>query len=140
MNNLINLDGYSLEAELRGDDISFCSFAPATPEGQAILYRAMNNPKGRVSDMINKQITVKDVYCEVVTVTNEKTGETSTQPRTVLIDINGDGYQCVSTGIFSAVKKLARVYGMPTWEEGITVEVKQITRKERQLLTLDVVI
>lgn len=140
MNNLITLDGYNLEAELTGEDISFCSFAPTSKEGQAILFKAMNNPKGRVSDMINKQISIKDVYCEIVPVSSEQTGETSMQPRTVLIDTKGDSYQCVSTGIFSAVKKLIRVYGMPTWEEGLTVEVKQITRKERQLLTLDVVI
>lgn len=138
-NNLITLDGYNLEAELRGEEISFCSFVPDSKEGQAILFKAMNNPTNRISDMINKQICVKDVYCEVVQVTNAQ-GEVSMQPRTVLIDMNGDSYQCVSTGIFSAVKKLCRVFGMPTWEEGVTVEVKQVKSKERQLLTLDVVI
>lgn len=98
-NNLITLDGYNLEAELRGEEISFCSFVPDSKEGQAILFKAMNNPTNRISDMINKQICVKDVYCEVVQVTNAQ-GEVSMQPRTVLIDMNGDSYQCVSTGIF----------------------------------------
>lgn len=82
MNELMNLDGFNLEAEIRGDNISFSSFEPTSKEGQAILFRAMNNPTKRVSDMINKQINLKDIYCEIVPVTNQE-GETSMQPRTV---------------------------------------------------------
>ena len=48
-NNLITLDGYNLEAELRGEEISFCSFVPDSKEGQAILFKAMNNPTDRKS-------------------------------------------------------------------------------------------
>lgn len=139
MNELITLDGYSLEKELTGENISFSSLTPGSMEEKAILFKAMNNPTARVSDMVNKEILIRDVYVEIVQVKNQE-GQESLQPRTVLIDTKGDSYQCVSTGIFSAVKKLIQVFGMPPWNDGLRVEVKQITRKERQLLTLDVII
>lgn len=117
---------------------SYCSLAADTPEEKAVLFRAMNNPDGRLKDCINLVIYVKDLFCEVVECTNKETGEVSKCPRIVVIDKDGKSYQSVSLGVFNAFKKLMMVYGQPTWAEPIPVKVKQITKGERSILTFDV--
>ena len=106
---------------------SYCSLVATTEDEKLTLYNAMNNQDKRLADMINEKISVKDVFVEVVKCENRETGEKQSCPRIVLIDSNGIGYQCVSIGIFSALKKLFSVFGEPgTWEKPVTVKVKQI--------------
>lgn len=119
---------------------SYCSLVATTEDEKLTLYNAMNNPDKRLADMINEKIAVKDVFVEVVKCENRETGEKQSCPRIVLIDTNGVGYQCVSIGIFSALKKLFSVFGEPgTWSSPVTVKVKQISKGDRKILTLDVV-
>lgn len=119
---------------------SYCSLVATTEDEKLTLYNAMNNPDKRLADMINEKISVKDVFVEVVKCENRETGEKQSCPRIVLIDTNGIGYQCVSIGIFSALKKLFSVFGEPgTWSNPVTVKVKQISKGDRKMLTLDVV-
>lgn len=118
----------------------FCSFTPTTEEERKALFNAMNSPEYRVSNFINKRIALTDVFVETVPCTNKETGEVTDNPRVVLFDDKGHTYQCVSYGVYSAVKKLFSCYGMPaTWENPVTVEVKQVNKGDRSLLTLEVV-
>ena len=132
-------EGFNLVADMTTAQLSFCSMSAETPEEKAQLFNAMNNPDERLADCINKRIAVKDLYVEVVNCTNQETGETQTCPRIVVIDDKGKSYQCVSIGIYSAFKKIIQVYGAPTWEKPVTVEVKQISKGTRKMLTLNVV-
>ncbi len=138
MNELVERNVESLENNLVESNDSFCSFTADTPEDKAKLFRIMNSPAKRISDCINETIVVKDVYCEKVQVINKETGAISTCPRVVLVDEKGIGYQCVSFGVFGSLKKLFQVYGVPTWEPGIPVKVKQITRDKNKILTLTI--
>lgn len=135
---VFNDDGLNLIADLTAPSTSaFCSLIPQTEDEEKILYNATMSPAKRVGDCINETINLRHVFCEIITVTNEETGEVSRVPRTVLIDDNGIGYQCVSTGIFNAIKKLFAVKGMPdTWVKPVTVKVQQISKGKRQILTL----
>jgi hypothetical protein len=117
---------------------SYCTFTCKTEADKKLLFKAMNNPEKRIGDCINMTIKAKDVFCEVVTCVNRETGETNTCPRIVIIDDKGVGYQAVSTGVFSALKKLFQVYGVPTWEKPVPLKVVQITKGDRKLLTFDV--
>ena len=99
----------------------------------------MNNPDFRIADCINKKINAKDLYIEVVNCTNEETGEVTACPRIVIIDDHGKSYQAVSVGIYSALKKVIQVYGTPTWDEPVQLEVQQISKGTRKMLTLRVV-
>ena len=76
---------------------------------------------------------------EVVNCTNEETGEITTCPRIVIIDKDNKSYQAVSIGIYSALKKVIQVFGAPTWTTPVALEVKQITKGNRKMLTLNVV-
>lgn len=126
------------ENAIMGNEEFYCSFDATTPEEKAQLFEIMNNPAERLADNINKTIYVKDVYCEIVDCVNEETGEVTKAPRVVLIDKDNVGYQAVSTGIFSAVKKLFMIYGQPTWEKPIPIEIKQIKKGKKSLLTFNI--
>ncbi len=137
--NVFADEGYSVAVDLTSAQTQFCSMHAETAEEKAKLYNAMNNPEKRIGDCINMTINAKDLYIEVVNCTNEETGEVTACPRIVIIDDKGVGYQAVSVGIFSALKKVVQVFGAPTWETPVKLMVQQITKGSRKMLTLNVV-
>lgn len=116
----------------------FCSMQPTDDKERALLFNAMNNPDKRLGDCINTTIAMKDLFCEVVTLENKNTGTTNKCPRIVIIDEKGVGYAAVSLGIYSALKKIIALYGQPTWDPPVPIEVKQVTKGDRKMLTLNV--
>ena len=128
-----------MEIDFTSVATSYCSMRAETAEEKQALFKAMNNPEFRVADFINKVIIVKDVYAEIVQIADKVTGEISHCPRIVLIDTEGKGYQCVSLGMYSGLKKLFQVFGNPTWENGLSIEIKQLKKGERSILTFNVV-
>lgn len=137
MNELKTMEIDGLVADLTTRQTSFCSLAANTQEEKAQLFNLMNAPQHRLSDMINMTIEVTDIFVETVQCAN-KDGEITLTPRIVLIDKNGEGYQCVSMGIYGALKKLFSIYGVPHWEEPLPLTVKQVTKGEYKILTLAV--
>lgn len=137
MNELKTMEIDGLVADLTTRQTSFCSLTATTPEEKAKLFNLMNAPQHRISDMINMTIEVTDIFVETVQCAN-KDGEIILTPRIVLIDKNGEGYQCVSMGIYGALKKLFSIYGTPHWEEPLSLTVKQVTKGEYKILTLAV--
>lgn len=125
-------------ANLTSRETTFCSLVANTAAEKAMLFKAMNNPEKRVGDCINMTIYAKDLYCEVVDCINQQTGDVQKCPRIVIIDKDGVGYQAVSLGVYSAIKKIIRVFGAPSWNEPLPLVVKQITKGDRKLLTFDV--
>ena len=132
-------EGFNVSVDMTSAQTQFCSMTANTHEEKAAMYNAMNNPDKRLADCINMQIKAKDLYIEVVNCTNEETGEVNACPRIVIIDDKGVSYQAVSIGIYSALKKVIQVFGAPTWVNPVTLEVKQITKGSRKMLTLNVV-
>lgn len=132
-------EGFSIVADMTSAQTQFCSMKAETKDEKAALYNAMNNPDKRIGDCINMTIAARDLYIEVVNCTNEETGEVTACPRIVIIDDKGVSYQAVSIGIYSALKKVIQVFGAPTWDEPVKLEVKQITKGSRKMLTLNVV-
>lgn len=134
-------DGASMILDLTTRRTSYCSLTAQTEEDKAVLFNAMNAPDQRLKEHINEVIRLKDIFVEVVYCTNKETGVVSPAPRIVLIDDGGVSYQCVSKGIFGAVKKLFAVFGEPqTWANPIPVKVKQIVlAKDKNVLSLEVV-
>lgn len=137
---VVNDDDERMIVDLTQRTTSYCSLVAESEDEKLTLYNAMNNPDYRLADSINEIIHVKDVFVEVVHCTNRETGEITSCPRIVLIDVAGKGFQCVSIGVFSALKKLFSVFGEPgTWSKPLDIKVKQITKGERKMLTLEVV-
>lgn len=141
VNTVVMDDDEKMVADLTTRRVSYCSLTAETAEEKTTLYNAMNNPQNRVKDCINETIALKDVFVEVVHCVNRETDESVAAPRVVLIDENGIGFQCVSTGVFSALKKLFSVFGEPrTWEKPVKIKIKQLNRgTDKSILTFDVV-
>lgn len=132
------VDGAEMLVDLTTAATSYCSLVPATDADRKTLYNAVNSPAGKLADYIGKQITVTDVYVEIVDMMNQETGEVTKAPRIVLFDKDGNSYGAVSTGVFGSLKKLFAVFGTPdTWKNPLKLEVKQIERGGgKRLLTL----
>lgn len=119
---------------------SYSSLKASTPEEKAIAFNAMNSPQFRLADKVNETIILKDIYVEVVNCVNEKDGTIAVCPRIILVDLEGNAYACVSVGMFSSLQKLIKVYGEPTWEDGIPVKITQSnTRNGFRVLGLRIV-
>jgi hypothetical protein len=138
MNEMVERQSNVIGEELSQSNDMFCSLKANTPEEKAKLFRIMNSPEKHLSDCINQTILVTDVFCEGVSLTNKETGEVNICPRIVLVDKDGIGYQSISYGIYSSVKKLFQVYGVPTWETPIPVKVIQVTREKNKILSLTI--
>ena len=116
---------------------SYCSIKGDSREALVAMYNAINSPDHKLSDFVGKKLNIKDIAIERVENMNDETGEMAANARVVLIDENGESYTCVSSGIYSAIKKLVAVFGEPTWEPALPVEVQNLsTKKGRKTMTL----
>lgn len=116
---------------------SYCSIKGDTREAKVAMYNAINSPDHKLSDFIGKKLNIKDISIERVENPSDETGEMVANARVVLIDENGESYTCVSSGIYSAIKKLVSVFGEPTWEPALPVEIQNLsTKKGRKTMTL----
>lgn len=130
--------GFDISVDMTSAQTSFTSLSANTDEEKGNLFNAINNPDKRLADCINTVIKAKDLFIEIVNCTNEETGEVTACPRIVIIDDKGVSYQAVSLGIYSALKKIIQIFGAPTWSTPIKLEVKQVTKGTRKMLTLNV--
>ena len=116
---------------------SYCSIKGDTREAKVAMYNAINSPDHKLSDFVGKKLNIKDISIERVENPSDETGEMVANARVVLIDENGESYTCVSSGIYSAIKKLVAVFGEPTWEPALPVEVQNLsTKRGRKTMTL----
>ena len=130
--------GFDISVDMTSAQLAFSSLQATNDEEKARLFNAINNPEKRLADCINMTIKAKDLFVEVVNCTNEETGEVTACPRIVIIDEKGVAYQAVSLGIYSALKKVIQIFGAPTWDKPIALEVKQVTKGTRKMLTLNI--
>lgn len=139
-NTALMVDDYDSNIMQNMDLGHYYSIVPETQEEKIALYNAINNPDKRLGDHINMVIEVKDILVEVVQLEQEETGELQNCPRIIIIDSKGTSYQCVSVGIFSALKRIMTLFGEPrTWKAPIKIKVLQTTKGERKMLTLELV-
>lgn len=116
---------------------SYCSIRGDSREALVAMYNAINSPDHKLSDFVGKKLNIKDISIERVENMNDETGDMVANARVVLIDENGESYTCVSSGIYSAIKKLVAVFGEPTWEPALPVEIQNLsTKKGRKTMTL----
>lgn len=134
-----NEEGTNFIVNLKSASTSYCSLNANTQKEKEQLFNIISSPTDRIANIINEIIELKDLYVETVELTNEETGEITFAPRTILIDKNGKSFECVSIGIFSALKKLFQIFGEPCiWEKPIKIKIKQIQRGTKSILTFSI--
>lgn len=113
----------------------FVSFRAEDMKSKVRLFNAMNQPKYKVSDMINKKIKLKDVILMNVTMEGED-GEQDTGIRSVLIDADGNAYNATSNGIFSSLTNLYMIFGTLHFEDPMEIMISQIPTKRGSTLSI----
>lgn len=113
----------------------FVSFRAEDMKSKVRLFNAMNQPKYKVSDMINKKIKLKDVIMMNVTMEGED-GEQDTGIRSVLIDADGNAYNATSNGIFSSLTNLYMIFGTLHFEDPLEILISQIPTKRGSTLSI----
>ena len=113
----------------------FVSFSAEDMKSKVRLFNAMNQPKYKVSDMINKKIKLKDVILMNVTMEGED-GEQDTGIRSVLIDADGNAYNATSNGIFSSLTNLYMIFGTLHFEDPLEILISQIPTKRGSTLSI----
>lgn len=115
----------------------YCSKSIANEEEKKALFNSLEGCDVLLNDCVGAQIKIKDVYCEARDVVDEETGEVKKKYRTILFDVDGKTYATGSYGIYNVISKIIAIYGQPTWEEGLAVEVtKRPIGNGKQALTL----
>ena len=134
--------------QLHSRTMSYTSMVANTDAEKKALFNIINSDCPRLSSMIGKTINAKHVYIETVEISKkdqngvefvDPEGEPilTKQPRILIIDDKGVAYQCVSKGILGSLKKIFQFFGEPTvWEKPIKLEVKQIDKGNKRVLTL----
>lgn len=122
----------------------YCSMDMNEQENKKKFLNGTENADYRLSDCLNNEIEIVDVYIEenVKTETDEKTGEVKEYPkyRTIIWDKNGNTYATGSYGIFNILQKIFFVYGEPnTWNSPLKVKVTKKNVNDKQMFTLEVI-
>ena len=119
---------------------SMCSFTVETVEDKKKLFKVATAPDHNVAEYIGKSIKIEDVYAEVVHMTNQETGEVTDGIRMVIIDDKGESYQCVSSGMWNAFTRMRAIFGNPTYDPAIPIEIKQIDKGvNKKILSFDII-
>lgn len=134
----------------------FLSFNPESFEERVRMFNAINSPDKKLSDMINTPISVKDMIITKVKLTprnnpmikdnppegfvpeNERTEEEDGF-RVIMLDTEGVSYTATSRGIYNSICNLRAVFGTLHFEDGLRMVVKQISTKNGNTLTINLV-
>lgn len=111
----------------RIDDVnrSMTTMETNTFEDRKTFFNAVQNPSSKVSEHINQQITIANVYMEQA----EYEGDEGTTKgvKTVIITPDGEGILANSMGVAKALYGIFDIFGMPSeWDEPLTVWVRQV--------------
>lgn len=122
----------------------YCSMDMNDALNKKKFLNGTENADYRLSDCLNNEIEIEDVYIEenIKTETDEKTGEVKEYPkyRTIIWDKNGNTYATGSYGIFNILQKIFFVYGEPnTWNSPLKVKVTKKNVNDKQMFTLEVI-
>lgn len=91
-----------------------------------------------LDDMLDTPFLLSHFIIQPIEMPDEKTGEIQAVPRVILIDADGNSYHAISTGIFSSLKNISGLLGMPAdWPEPVKVTAKrEKTRAGYNVFTL----
>lgn len=93
-----------------------------------------------LTEQVNKELRVANIIVQLVTLTDDETGEVTKAARTVLVTDEGDAYHGTSKGLLTSVRNILGVAKDPsTWPAPLVVIPKQEGQAPRQYTTLKIV-
>ena len=116
----------------------YSSVDKSTNEGKKAMYKAMTTPDVKISDEVGKTITIKDVVL-IPTEFIEENGNVRSGVRSAIIDSDGVVHGASSIGVANSLQAIFEVFGNPTYKDGLPVTVKQISKGQNRIITLDII-
>lgn len=112
------------------EEMPVCVLTPPETRAERVaVLNASQCPKYKISDFINKQITVVNVRFEKTAFVDDETGEYTEGVRTTLITPEGEGISCASSGVVRSIIGIVNEFGEPTKDEPYKLNVRQIETK-----------
>lgn len=103
---------------------SYCSKDLTSEEEKKEFFNALESCDALLNDCVGQEIEIEHIYVEEKQVLDDVTGEVKNKYRTILFDKSGQTYATGSYGIYNVLKKLIRIYGLPTvWDKPLKVKV-----------------
>lgn len=133
MNEMVNKTNNEI---MSGGNQFYSSFVSDDIESKRKLYNALNSPDFKVSDCINREITIADAVLTPVALTDERTGEVKEAVRSIIIDTDGKTYNATSSGLHASLRNILNIFGTLHFEDGLPVIVQQVKTKRGSTLTL----
>lgn len=125
---------------------AYTSMTVTTKEERKAFYNAVENPEHKLSEFINKKVTFSNVSMEMSQVQarddagNPIPDTFNPAVKTVLVTPDGKGIISTSMGVARALYSMFQIFGTPdTWDEPMTVVVKQIEIGKNRTFKLEVV-
>lgn len=119
----------------------FSTVDASTMEGKKTLFKALNESVP-LREHVGEVLSLKNIIVQEAEVTTEE-GDTVTQPRTSLIAEDGTVYAATSNGIFSSIRNIINIFGLPsTWDGPLKVLVEEKATRRNSMyryLTLSLV-
>lgn len=130
-NQIMNVEEGSLISQItERKKTSYSSFVPTTEEEKINVYNALQTCDARVSDILNTEITIKNIICQEYEKIDNETGEVKQRVRTIIFDENGKSYGTASKGIYYSIIRLIQAFGEPKdWKEPKHVMIKEQTTR-----------
>jgi len=118
----------SVPREWRKDGVKnavLTTYDCANPVQRRKVFAALNADCQGAADWINKVLVVQHVVMHPVAITDEETGESTTEVRTILIDLEGNCVAFVSRMVEQFFERLT-VFGMPgPWDPPLKLLLRQ---------------
>lgn len=113
--------------------LDFFSTKQLKNEGdKKIVYNALTTNGQVISDHVGDKIRIVDVVAYPVKFVDENSGDLIEALRVALIDDKGISWTATSAGIANSVQKLMSIYGAPTYNPPVEVQIKQIKSRNSE--------
>lgn len=119
--------------------VMYMSFPVNSAADRASLYNITSGQSNTIKSMINKPIKLRDVVVMEVDISDGETGEVLRNPRTILIDMEGNAYAATSWGVYRCVQKLNAIFGTLHFDEGLDIMPVEITTKKGFTINLRII-
>lgn len=84
-------------------------------------------------------LLLQDVLIHNIQLTDEETGELKTEPRTVLIDVDGKRYASVSRGVIGSLQKIFPLFGIPPYDPPMAITARRVKTRKFKTININVV-
>lgn len=122
-----------------GSETVLCNVPVNSDEERMLIFNALAGACGKLDELINKEVRLKNaIICRHDWV-NEETGELKPGHKVWLILDNGEVYFSGSDGLTKSLQLIRGFFGEPPWSPPVKVLIKQVPMGNQRFYHLQLV-